>query len=63
MEKMTSEQRCRRWDTFKMDMIDTACEGVDWIYLAHCGAHWRSVSNIVMHIRGISWPAERLSVS
>jgi len=46
-----------------MDMIDTACEGVDWIYLAHCGAHWRSVSNIVMHIRGISWPAERLSVS
>jgi hypothetical protein len=42
----------RRWvDNIKMDLIEIAWDGVDWIELAQDRDHWRAVVNTVMNLR------------
>jgi hypothetical protein len=36
---------------FFMDLKETGCEGVYWIYLAHDMDQWRALVNLLMNLR------------
>jgi hypothetical protein len=42
----------RRWvDNIKMDLKETAWDGMDWIDLAQDSVQWRTLMNTVMNLR------------
>jgi hypothetical protein len=45
--------RPRRWwvDNFKIDIRETAWDGMDWIDLAQDGDQWRALVNTVTNLR------------
>jgi hypothetical protein len=52
-ERKRSPGRLKRtWDDkFKIDLRETACDGVDWIHLAPDRDQWRTLANTTLNPR------------